>query len=213
MTALLYFEKYGSAFTSAVMSANWPLSPSVRASVNGTSNTVGSVPAASFEAKVGAVHWYSTGFTLIDWFFLSNCATCALNCWVAAGVEPGISDATLIVTVLVVDPTATAAVAHAATTIAAATVVTIRMDFIVLPFLLLRWTWSRPGEARPSCRLRLHPLRARCSRARARRRPGGEAARHRSWSDRRNAVLARTPVPARTRRARRVARLRPTARC
>src|SRR5437879_13836906 len=98
MTALLYFEKYGSAFTSAVMSANWPLSPSVRASVNGTSNTVGSVPAASFAAKVGPVHWYSTGLTRIFGLAFSNCATWSLNCWIAAGVLPGIREATLIVT-------------------------------------------------------------------------------------------------------------------
>src|SRR5207244_2832879 len=61
-TAGLYFEKYGSFLTSAVRSASWPLSPSVRASVNGTSNTVGSVPAASLAANVGPVHWYSTAF-------------------------------------------------------------------------------------------------------------------------------------------------------
>ena len=109
----MYFEKYGSAFTHEVRSASWPLSPSVRASVNGTSNTVGRVPAASFAAKVGPVHWYSTGLTLIDGLAFSNCATCALNCWIACGVLPGISDATLIVTDFVVDPTAAAA-AHTA---------------------------------------------------------------------------------------------------
>src|SRR6267142_5013086 len=101
-TAGLYFEKYGSAFTPAVRSASWPLSPSVRASVNGTSNTVGSVPAASLAANVGPVHWYSTGLTLIDGLAFWNSATCALNCAVAAGVLPGMSDATLIVVVLVV---------------------------------------------------------------------------------------------------------------
>src|SRR5437016_10528357 len=98
MTALLYFEKYGSAFTSAVRSASWPLSPSVRASVNGTSNTVGSVPAASFAANVGPVHWYSTGLTLIDGLAFSNSVTWLLNCWIASGVLPGISETTLIVT-------------------------------------------------------------------------------------------------------------------
>src|SRR5438094_257237 len=97
-TAGLYFEKYGSFFTYDVRSASWPLSPSVRASVNGTSNTVGSVPAASFAANVGAVHWYSTGWTLIPGFVFSNCATCWLNCSTAAAELPGISDATLIVT-------------------------------------------------------------------------------------------------------------------
>ena len=56
MTAGLYLEKYGSAFAYFVRSASWPLSPSVRASVNGTSNTVGRVFAASFAAKVGPVH-------------------------------------------------------------------------------------------------------------------------------------------------------------
>src|SRR3954447_17211922 len=97
-TALLYFEKYGSAFAYVVRSASWPLSPSVRASVNGTSNTVGSVPAASFAANVGAVHWYSTGLILIDGFAFWNAATRWLNWSMAACVLPGISDATLIVT-------------------------------------------------------------------------------------------------------------------
>src|SRR3954470_2819713 len=101
ITALLYLEKYGSPFAYWVRLASWPLSPSVRASVNGTSNTVGSVPAASFAAKVGPVHWYSTGFTVIFGFAFSNCATRSLNCWTAAGVLPGINDATLIVTALV----------------------------------------------------------------------------------------------------------------
>src|SRR5437870_4974131 len=97
-TAGLYFVKYGSAFTSAVRSASCPLSPSVRASVNGTSNTVGNVPAASLAAKVGPVHWYSAGLTWILGLALSNSLTWLLNCWIAAGVLPGISDATLIVT-------------------------------------------------------------------------------------------------------------------
>src|SRR3954449_9456583 len=99
ITALLYLEKYGSPFAYWVRWASWPLSPSVRASVNGTSNTVGSVPAASFAANVGPVHWYSTGLTLIDGFAFWNSAICALNCAVASLVLPGISDATLIVTV------------------------------------------------------------------------------------------------------------------
>jgi hypothetical protein len=130
----VYFEKYGRALAFAVRSASCPLSPRVRASVKGTSKTVGSVRAASFAANDGAVHWYSTGLTLIAGFVLSNCFTWSLNCWIAAGVEPGISEATLIVTVFV-EPTATAAVTQAATTIAAATGVAIRMDFIALPFL------------------------------------------------------------------------------
>src|SRR3954454_23778304 len=100
-TALLYFLWYGSFLKYGVRFASWPRSPSVRASVNGTSNTVGSVPAASFAAKVGPVHWYSTGFTLIVGLAFSNSATWLLNCWVAAFVLPGISDATLIVTVWV----------------------------------------------------------------------------------------------------------------
>src|SRR5258705_10508449 len=99
-TAWLYFEKYGRFLTSDVMSASCPLSPSVRASVNGTSNTVGSVPAASLAANVGPVHWYSTGLTLIDGLAFWNSATCALNCAIAAGVLPGMSEATLIVVVL-----------------------------------------------------------------------------------------------------------------
>ena len=136
ITAGLYFEKYGSAFASVVRSASWPFSPSVRASVNGTSNTVGSVPAASFAAKVGPVHWYSTGFTLIVGFAFSNSATWLLNCWVAAFVLPGISDATLIVTVCAELPDALLAVAlemtETASRPATATVVAMRMDFIVL---------------------------------------------------------------------------------
>src|SRR6266404_9857102 len=105
-TALLYLSKYGRFLTSAVMSASWPLSPSVRASVNGTSNTVGSVPAASLAAKVGAVHWYSTGLTLIVGYFFSNSVTWALNWLIAACELPGMSDATLIVTFDRVEPAA-----------------------------------------------------------------------------------------------------------
>src|SRR6185436_16695444 len=162
-TALLYFEKYGSAFASEVRSASWPLSPSVRASVNGTSNTVGSVPAASFAANDGPVHWYSTGLMSIDGFALSNCVTWALNCLIAAGVEPGISDATLMVTFFVVEPTAAAVVAHAATTIAPATRVAKRMDFIALPFLG-RLRIFRSAGARPWCPPAQHLLPARCLR-------------------------------------------------
>src|SRR3954464_2679072 len=98
ITALLYLEKYGSPFAYWVRLASWPLSPSVRASVNGTSNTVGSVPAASFAANVGPVHWYSTDLTLIAGLAFSNSATWFANCCCAAFVLPGISDATLIVT-------------------------------------------------------------------------------------------------------------------
>src|SRR6185312_1311702 len=134
-TALLYFEKYGSAFASEVRSASWPLSPSVRASVNGTSKTVGSVPAASFAAKVGPVHWYSTGFTTMPGCAFSNSDTWALNCATAAWVLPGISEATLIVTDLVVRADA-AETAHAASrpTTASTAAVALRLDFIVPPF-------------------------------------------------------------------------------
>src|SRR6185437_7952955 len=111
-TALLYFEKYGRAFASDVRSASWPLSPSVRASVNGTSKTVGRVPAASFAAKVGPVHWYSTGFTLIVGLAFWKSAIRLLNCWIAASVLPGISDTTLIVTVVGALVAALATVAH-----------------------------------------------------------------------------------------------------
>src|SRR5438477_10955243 len=97
-TLLLYLLWYGSLLKYGVRFDSWPLSPSVRASVNGTSNTVGSVPAASLAAKVGPVHWYSTGLTRIFGLAFSNCATWSLNCWIAAGVLPGISEATLIVT-------------------------------------------------------------------------------------------------------------------
>src|SRR5246500_2110128 len=97
-TFLLYFLWYGSFLKYGVRFDSWPLSPSVRASVNGTSNTVGSVPAASLAAKVGAVHWYSTGLTVIVGDFFSNSATWALNGLTAPGVLPGRSEATLIVT-------------------------------------------------------------------------------------------------------------------
>src|SRR5882724_9462077 len=132
-TALLYFEKYGRLLTSDVMSASCPLSPSVRASVNGTSNTVGSVPAASLAANVGPVHWYSTGLTLIDGLAFWNSATCALNCAVAAGVLPGMSDATLIVVVFVVAALETelANTASRLVTMTARSAV-MRVDFIVL---------------------------------------------------------------------------------
>src|SRR5439155_866532 len=103
MTALLYFLWYGSLLKYGVRFASWPLSPSVRASVNGTSNTVGSVPAASLAAKVGAVHWYSTGLILMLGFAFSNCETWVLNCWTAAAELPGINDATLIVTAFAPD--------------------------------------------------------------------------------------------------------------
>ena len=107
--------------------------------MNGTSNTVGSVPAASFAANVGPVHWYSTGLILIDGLAFSNAVTCALNCAIAAGVLPGISDATLMETVFVDDPTALAA-AQTASRPTAAAAATKRLDFIVLPFLVPRWT-------------------------------------------------------------------------
>src|SRR5439155_20497484 len=108
MTALLYFLWYGSLLKYGVRFASWPLSPSVRASVKGTSNTVGSVPAASLAAKVGPVHWYSTGLTLIVGFAFSNCSTWFSNCLIAAGVLPGISETTLIVTGFVAAVLATA---------------------------------------------------------------------------------------------------------
>ena len=99
MTAGLYFLKYGSALTWRSGRRAGRCRPSVRASVNGTVNTVGSVPAASLAANVGPVHWYSTDLTLIDGLAFSNSLTWLLNCWVASFVLPGISDATLIVTV------------------------------------------------------------------------------------------------------------------
>ena len=104
--------------------------------MNGTSNTVGRVPAASFAANVGPVHWYSTGLTLIDGFAFSNSATCALNCAIAALVLPGISDATLMVVCdALLDAFFAAAleIAETASTAATATITAVRMDFIVLP--------------------------------------------------------------------------------
>src|ERR1700749_598325 len=136
-TFLLFFLWDWSFLKYGVRSASWPLSPSVRASVNGTSNTVGSVRAASLAANDGPVHWYSTGFTLIDGLAFSNSVTCALNCAIAAFVLPGISDATLIVTVFVEEPIAAAAT-QTATKPAPATAMSKRLDFIVLPFLVRR---------------------------------------------------------------------------
>src|SRR3954462_1615690 len=132
MTALLYLEKYGSAFAYWVRLASCPWSPSVRASVNGTSNTVGSVPAASFAAKVGPVHWYSTGLILIDGFAFWNSAPRWLNWSIAAWVLPGISEATLIVTVFVDAPTA--AGAHTARRPRAGPPVVNLRAFILPPF-------------------------------------------------------------------------------
>ena len=91
--------------------------------MNGTSNTVGSVRAASFAAKVGPVHWYSTGLTLMPGLAFSNCATWFWNSFTAAGVLPGMSDATLIVTVacaafVFADAPATHAASRLATTTA-----------------------------------------------------------------------------------------------
>src|SRR5579862_587278 len=185
-TALLYLEKYGSAFASSVRSASCPLSPSVRASVNGTSNTVGSVPAASLAAKVGPVHWYSTGLIVIVGLTFSNSATCALNWLIAALVLPGISDTTLIVTEFV-DETAAPAVAQTASTPAIATAPAKRLDFIVLPFLVHEWTCVAPGSARRWCPRGQRLLRGCCLRAKARSRGGGARARDRSWSERRRA--------------------------
>src|SRR5579862_4188719 len=145
MTAGLNLLKYGSAFTWLVRSASWPLSPSERASVNGTVKTVGSVPAASFAANVGPVHWYSTELTLMPGFAFWNSATCAANSCVAAFVLPGISDATLIVTAgvdltaaLEAEPTATASRLAAATARPMRLdVIALMLDFIVLPFVAL----------------------------------------------------------------------------
>ena len=117
------------------------MAPSVRASVNGTVNTVGSVPAASLAANVGPVHWYSTDLTLMPGFAFSNCLTWLLNCWVAALVLPGISDATLIETGFAAFAELLAeapeiALKHTASKLAALTaaIVAIRVDFIVVPF-------------------------------------------------------------------------------
>src|SRR6201981_901244 len=134
-TALLYFLWYGSFLKYGVRFASWPWSPSVRASVNGTSNTTGSVPAASLAAKVGAVHWYSTGLIVIVGYFLSNSATWALNCLIASGVLPGMSEATLIVTFFAERVEPAGVLAPMLSKTAAATIIATRMDFIVSPFL------------------------------------------------------------------------------
>ena len=67
--------------------------------MNGTVNSVGSVPAASSAANVGPVQSYWTDLTLIPGFAFSNSLTCVLNAVVAAAVVPGTSDATLMFTV------------------------------------------------------------------------------------------------------------------
>src|SRR5665213_375952 len=175
-TAGLYFEKYGSFLTSVVRSASCPLSPSVRASVNGTSNTVGSVPAASLAANVGPVHWYSTGFTLMFGLAFSNSATWLLNCWIAASVLPGISDTTLI-EVTFADAVFAAAVeiAHRAITLVTITaaIVALRVDFIVTPFLstgprcgsmFLTYRIARCCDS-TALRQRRSPVRTTCPRA------------------------------------------------
>src|ERR1700751_4501924 len=133
-TALLYFLWYGSFLKYGVRFASWPWSPSVRASVNGTSNTVGSVPAASLAAKVGPVHWYSTGLILIVGYFFSNSATWALNCLIAACVLPGMSEATLILTVFADRVEPAAVPAPTPSTTAATTIIATRVGFIVSPF-------------------------------------------------------------------------------
>src|SRR5438445_7859397 len=167
-TLLLYFVWYGSLLKYGVRFDSWPLSPSVRASVNGTSNTVGSVPAASFAAKVGAVHWYSTGLILMLGFAFSNCETWVLNCWTAAAELPGINDATLIVTAFAPDvaPAAVAAtiIKHPAAT---ATQMVLRADFIALLLSvdLLQWLRLRLGGARPWRPGGPRPLRGCCSRS------------------------------------------------
>jgi hypothetical protein len=74
--------------------------------------------------------------TLIEGFAFWNSAICALNCAVASLVLPGISDATLIVTVCeaLFDPLFAAALemVETASRPATATIATVRMDFIVL---------------------------------------------------------------------------------
>ena len=75
MTAGLNLLKYGSASAYVVRLASCPLSPSERPSVNGTVNTVGSVPAASFAANVEPSHWYWTDVTSIPGLAFSNCLT------------------------------------------------------------------------------------------------------------------------------------------
>src|ERR1022692_575273 len=108
----------------------------------------------------------------MEGFAFSNSATWALNWLTAAWVLPGISDATLIVTVL--DAPAdtrvaalVAAVTHRATRHPAVTaaVMAFRVDFIVAPCSSmqnrsLRWS----GGARRSCPGAPHLLRAHRSR-------------------------------------------------
>jgi len=110
------------------------LSPSVRASVNGTVKTVGRRPAASCAAKVAPFHAYSTGLTVMFGCCFSNNATLSLNCFWAASELPGRNAATLIVTfeaAVAIDAAPTATNSPVATT---TSVIALRVAFIVLPF-------------------------------------------------------------------------------
>ena len=82
---------------------------------------------------MGAVHWYSTGLTLIVGYFFSNSFTWALNWLIACCVLPGMSEATLIVTLFAEHVEPAAVLAPMPSTTAATTIIATRVDFIVPP--------------------------------------------------------------------------------
>src|SRR5689334_247455 len=89
-------------------------------------------------------------------FFFSNWATCALNCWTAAAELPGMSDATLIVTVFAPDAPAAVTLAAKRHATAARTNAGLRVDFIVLLLSIRlggakRWCPGPPHRARGHC--------------------------------------------------------------
>src|SRR3954453_15149823 len=117
-TTGLNFLKYDHFLTSGVRFASWPLSPRVRASVNGTVSTIGSVPAASFAAKVEPSHWYSTGFTLMVGLAFWKAAICSSSCAFASFVAPGIRPATVIDVVFLPDDCAAVTTESASSAVA-----------------------------------------------------------------------------------------------
>src|ERR1700740_509942 len=67
-------------------------------SVNGMVKTSGSVPAASAAVNVGAVQLYSSGWTVIHGYFVSNSEVCRFSAATASWVAPGRRTPTLMVT-------------------------------------------------------------------------------------------------------------------
>src|ERR1700709_2219408 len=123
-----------------VRSASSPFEARVCESVKGTPNSSGSVPPASWAAKVGPVQLYSSPLTMMSGFFFSNVLTWVWNAASDSALAPGCTWATTIsVWPLAALPPLDEQPLR--TTLAAATPATARMmdllgDFIVLPFLI-----------------------------------------------------------------------------